>query len=461
LPPKEWLEAAETREEGQETWCPEKAHHEQQAMEPGCACKLHNGRPWPTRRDFYDRFRDVSYSNREAFQGHTRTNKDGKPPPRLTHGRPFVQYLDTLVQYWDSSEDQYIPPKPVETSTDGDTEDDDINMSDEPRKRTKLESDRSVQKPETSGSNVSMDQINHRSRMALRRMGFHGDDPPAAPTGTYKGWRMECGARMPNHARDNAVKSFLDLALWPYGMHVDNHDRIPPRLEVQSLRVTVPITRRVWQDPLSRLDARAGIMFGPALATSCRPVTGFSENSFVGQLDLLRELGALLLVAQERSREGREEKRSGEGQWWYEKPRWAGLPYEVPGEYGVEEPQETPEAPEGSKTEGAEKRILGYAARKEQAKNRNRELLMNAKQRAIQTYKAFKPPLPNWDTKARYTHVGKERDSDYDEVCTRVYDHKGTDNAGILGLVSESPYITGQTPSSQSLPCVLGNWQAA
>ncbi|KAF1820852.1 uncharacterized protein K489DRAFT_44741 [Dissoconium aciculare CBS 342.82] len=43
-----------------------------------------------------------------------------------------------------------------------------------------------------------------------------------------------------------------------------------------------------------------------------------------GRLDILREIGLLLEIAQERYREGKTESRPGAGQWWTEKPRWGG-----------------------------------------------------------------------------------------------------------------------------------------
>jgi hypothetical protein len=413
LPPPEWLEEPGSTRERRETQCRETSHWKREDLGKACGCTLHHGRPWPTRLDYYERARDLMYENKAAFHGYTRATVDGKPPPRLTHGRPFVQQLDSLVQYWDTSLDEYISPAEDETKNG----DDKMQMGatddeSEPRKRTKLTSP----PPELpSSATHSTEPQAPRHVPTFRRPGIRAPSPPLPPPGTYKGWRTECGSKMPNHIRDLTVKALLDMTLWPYGMHVDNHDRTPPKIEVQSLRVSVPLTRRVWRDPMSRLDARAGVVQGPCLGMSARPMTGFVDEEYSGQLDLIREFGALLLLAQERNREERTEEIPGKGKFWSEKPRWSGQPYEVPGEYKFENGEDMPDQTASpDEADSAQKPILGYTARKQKKKPLPSDMTM--KQRSIYAYKRCGPTMPNWDSKAKYSPIGKEPGSAYDEV---------------------------------------------
>jgi len=219
---------------------------------------------------------------------------------------------------------------------------------------------------------------------------------------------------MPSDTREMIVKAFVDLAMWPFNMHVDNMDRSAPRLTIQNLRVIVPLNKRVWRDPVNRDDARRGIVTGPALGISARHVYGFAENSFGSELDVLRELGAILLLAQERAREGRTEEVAGKGMWWSEKPRWAGLPYEVPGEYQAQQRDET-EGKLGNLESNRRKKEKGVGG----LRRGRRESLpadMTMRQRAIHAYKLNLPPTPMWEPKARYVRLGADKGSDYDEA---------------------------------------------
>jgi hypothetical protein len=406
------------------------------------AGKLSNGRPYPTRGDFWERATQLKLSNIDGFRGYARMPTDGLPLPRVTHARPFYEHLDGMVQYWDTSLDEYIPPPLNSTqSSESDTQ---------PRKRTKLSPDAvegSIISPNPTApsiaastmatpivpptesatladSKISVRQRPNSSRRAMP--GVRRADPSPPPPGTYRGWRIDSGKNMPNGTRDLLVKALLEIAMWPFGYHVDTADRQPPRVEVKTLRVSVPLTRRIWRPPTDRIEAKMGTVYGPVLGMSSRPMTGFDEKQIYSEVDLLREFGTLLLLAQERNRMGRKEKRPGEGAWWHEKPRWAGMPYEVPGEYpGLYTAvcEESPEAKiandQMAMSDQKEKRLLGYTARKEKERQRRREELpsdMTARQKSIHSYKRFIPSAHSWDPKVRYVPIGKDANSQWDEV---------------------------------------------
>jgi len=159
-------------------------------------------------------------------------------------------------------------------------------------------------------------------------------------------------------------------------------------------------------------------------------------------------VGAILLIAQERSREGRKEKGLGEGMWWSEKPRFAGMPYEVPGEYQAD--QEGGKKEDGGDHASGKESVNGRKKKERErslggSRRRPKDSLppdMTVRQRAIHAYKSNTPPLPAWDSKAVYHHVGKDSKSDYDEV--RILDtsrtHILTNYLGIPNLMCKSPY---------------------
>jgi type IV secretory pathway VirB10-like protein len=55
-------------------------------------------------------------------------------------------------------------------------------------------------------------------------------------------------------------------------------------------------------------------------------MTSVAEDQRKAVLDLAREVGVMLLLAQERAREGKDPARPGEGKWWTVTPRWGGGP---------------------------------------------------------------------------------------------------------------------------------------
>ena len=113
------------------------------------------------------------------------------------------------------------------------------------------------------------------------------------------------------------------------------------------------------------MKARQGWMEGPLLGLQCRSEVDFGpgENSTShAVLDVVRELGGMLLLAQERAREGQTEKRSGEGKWWTEQPRWGGGPGGEVGEATGASDAPTPETPQTAPQTAQEKSMMAARA---------------------------------------------------------------------------------------------------
>jgi hypothetical protein len=156
-----------------------------------------------------------------------------------------------------------------------------------------------------------------------------------------------------------------------------------------------------WRAPADRMKARSGWLEGPVLGVQCRPETDFGRNGSgeaESVLDTARELGGLLLLAQERLREGKRERKSGEGKWWVTKARWGGGPGGEVGEAsgGSDAPVEKEEKAARSRPSAKDKRKLS----------------------AAEAWKVLKPGGGIWDPRIAYEAIGKDRSVEWDEAST-------------------------------------------
>ncbi|KAI9848453.1 MAG: hypothetical protein M1837_000248 [Sclerophora amabilis] len=152
------------------------------------------------------------------------------------------------------------------------------------------------------------------------------------------------------------------------------------------------------------------------------------------RLNLLREVGAGLIIAQERAREGKQQMRPGEGQWYTTVPRWGGG---VGGEVGNAT---------GNTDESAPK--------KEDKKNGNRA--KSRKEANAEAYKRVAPGPGNWDPKVTYSHIGKESRGDVDHIyLVSSLNH----HVSIVQLRVHASYLqfleSGKLPSDQDYPMSL------
>lgn len=406
LPPKSWLES------------PEESDSPTPALSDARARLLSNGRKPPDRKDFYMRAKELYFANEHAFSGLTRKGKPGQAPPRLAHFRRFWEGLDNMAYYWDNSLDEYIPAKsgdatgnktastaPSEnvqtTSRSTDAEAEAMNL-DEPRKKAKTTPDTG----ETQAFN-NKQSISSSSSLPPRTQPPkvpHVDRPKSDPLppdllGTYRGNRIGNGAEMPDQYRLDAVRSFLEPIAWAFGLTFTPHRR-PPTLAIESMRFPVRMSTVAWRAPADRMKARSGWLEGPVLGVQCRPETDFGRNGSgeaESVLDTTRELGGLLLLAQERLREGKTERKSGEGKWWVTKARWGGGPG---GEVG--------EASGGSDAP-VEKEEEKSARSRPSAKDKR-------KLSAAEAWKVLKPGSGIWDPRIAYEAIGKDRSVEWDEI---------------------------------------------
>ena len=368
---------------------------------------MSSGLPYPP-NDRFELLRDeLSLDDDDAFREISRLPpREGRNRVRITQSRKFWTALERMAQYWDTSLDEYFERPAQQTPpAEGVTKEDEMQTDDQP------------------GS-------------AESKMGVDGAQDTEASSGTvdnrktvtrYKGRRIGAGNEMPEEVRDETIRAFVEMAAWPFGCQV-TVPTLPPRLMVKSLLFPVRQSFQAARSPRDRQIARSGILEGPVLIAQCRPDTGFrnaneAPGTGIGEVcDLFREVGGMLLAAQERAREGTLELRPGEGKWWTTTPRFGGAPHDEiledliksqgPGMHGVPLPQPLSSAPE-TEAESTPKRhkfehpFVTSLARRPSAM---RKLSSGEK------WKILQPGPSLWDKRMRYMQIGKAKESPFDDV---------------------------------------------
>ncbi|KAI1826337.1 hypothetical protein F4861DRAFT_102815 [Xylaria intraflava] len=251
------------------------------------------------------------------------------------------------------------------------------------------------------------------------------------------------GIHMPAEFRHTAVAAFVKQVSYEFGCNIAP-SRVEPRLHLtappatKTQRGNNPAGQRasyfssgcvfLYRVPTTREAARAGIVEGPIAAVSARNTTRF-VTPMESNIDFGRELLAALVTAQLRDREGKAEKRIGEGQWWATEKRWGGgeggpIGREIEGDtiIGDKDVVDTDSTMEDSPhSRGAQSSSSGSVS---QGSN-PREIPVrgapaNKKMRRTLSiydrYRMVRLPSSNWDKKMRYETIGKVKGTDYDDV---------------------------------------------
>jgi hypothetical protein len=250
---------------------------------------------------------------------------------------------------------------------------------------------------------------------------------------------------MPDQYRIDCVRAFLEPIAWAFGVTLSQHRR-PPVLSLEHVRFPVRISSAAWRGPQDRSKARQGWMEGPVLGMQCRSDVVFGspgEANAESVLDSLRELGGLLLLAQERAREGKTEAPGGEGKWWTSKERWGGGPG---GEVG--DAQGASDAPVKELDLGDEKKPV--QRNPDGSKVRRRPT-------PAEVWKTLRPSHPLWDPKVMYEAIGKDRSVAWDDVsvCARLDQECTVLNvSGFHDIVTEPPHQCVAVACTPALPTV-------
>ena len=388
LPPTSWLQEAEHD------------HADSTSTEPK---KLCNGKKCPDRNDFYLRAKEISFKNQDAFANLTRRPMGEKVPLRLAHFRKFWEGLDNMAYYWDNSLDQYLIPTAdnghdkstsrVEAATGSSPLSTTFPSEEEPRKKAKTE-------PPANTSALKAPWEANAATLSEKSIDLS--------KGSYKGYRIGNGAEMPDSYRLETVRAFLEPIAWAFGVTLVPHRR-PPVLQLEHIRFPVRMSTVAWRGPQDRIKARQGWMEGPVLGVQCRADTNFASTGDLqtnSVLDTVRELGGMLLLAQERAREAKSERRAGEGKWWTTTHRWGGGPG---GEVG--EGQGASDAP--STDSGGKSEDKPTSRSRVGSKDRR-------KPTPAEIWKTLKPGNPLWDPKVVYEAIGKDKSVAWDDVSHKL-----------------------------------------
>ncbi|KAJ5400358.1 hypothetical protein N7465_010847 [Penicillium sp. CMV-2018d] len=378
---------------------------------------MDNGAPYPSKERYEILEKELALDNDDAFREVARLPpREGRSRVRITQSRKFWTGLERMAQYWDTSLDNYFerpatpdptPPSEMERAEDG-----------------TMQMDAEESKGRYSLTDGEMD-LDEAQTAAPSSNGIIGEEQrPSVPV--YTGRRIGNGAEMPDEMRDETIRAFVEMAAWPFGCQV-TVPTLPPRLTTKNLLFPVRQTFQSSRSPRDRQIARSGMLEGPVLISQCRPETSFrtadkAPGTGIGDVsDLFREVGGMLLAAQERAREGAVEKRPGEGKWWTMQPRFGGAPNDgilddlVNHGHGMSLPdsmmeESTPSAQEAgsaSKRQRFEHPFVTSLSRRPSAMRR---LTTSEK------WKILQPGPSLWDKRMSYLQIGKVQESPFDDI---------------------------------------------
>ncbi|KAJ5628531.1 hypothetical protein N7490_010759 [Penicillium lividum] len=355
----------------------------------------------------------LPYPPKERYEGgRPTTPRDGRDRVRVTQTRKFWAALERMAQYWDTSLDNYFErpttPRRAPPSKD-DTKEDQMQIDSEPVTDATMD----------VGQATSVDSADRETAPhPMRQM--------------YTGRRTGSGHETPEDVRDETIRAFIEMAAWPFGCQV-TIPTLPPRLTIKNLLFPVRQSFQSSRSPRDREIARNGILEGPLLIAQCRTETGFRNESDtpgtgLGEVcDIFREVGGMLLAAQERAREGGVEVRPGEGKWWTIKPRFGGATSDGiladlmngPGIHGIPIPDSllgpsedkpltsAPEAESARKRHKFEHPFVTSLARRPSAMR---------KLSSAEKWQMIQPGPSLWDKRMRYMQIGKAKDSPFDDI---------------------------------------------
>lgn len=343
---------------------------------------LSNGFGVPGHEVFYARMKELIFGNDDVFRFINREpSLPGRAEAKVAQFRKFFEGILAMSEYWDTS------------------------LDNDPATRSKQSA---------SPDNDAMDIDQQHSK--AEALDPENDKEP------YTGRRIGTGRDMPRQYREDAVRSLVETIAWCFRCQL-SAPRNQAKLKLKSMFVPVHQTALVYRPPQDRQLARQGFVEGPLMAIQSRAETVFrlaGEQQGEGQgemVDLLREVGAMLLLAQERARDGKVEVAPGTDQWWATTPRWGGGPG---GEMGSAETANTDDAPPAQNEDGELLEDDKASGRLEDKKRRKLEKSAQRKSKRVPSgYHSLQAPASTWDKRTTYAQIGKEEGSEYDDVSHR------------------------------------------
>lgn len=320
---------------------------------------MSNGIRGPSTADFSVRVKELLHDNEDGFRTIQRKPPlPNRQPARIVHFRKFWDGLLAMSEYWDTSLDSYSDSKDTE----------DIFAMD-------------------------IDEVDPESNKSEEKIGTDkGEDLNKK---TYTGRRIGTGRDMPGKHREDTVFSFVEGLTWAFRCRLEQPNS-QQRLSLQGTMLPILHAAAVHRLPRDFRQARRGIVEGPMLGVFSREQTSFRDDDEAeGEgkreiMDLLRETGMMLLLAQKRAREGKEEEVPGKDKWWANAPRWGGGVGGEPGDSSEE--------------------VAGDATTSGSLRKKNK------KASRMDAWKSMQPPSRIWEKNVAYHSIGRDKTSDHDDI---------------------------------------------
>lgn len=433
---------------------------------------LSSGIPAPSRHEYYLRKKEILLDNEDAFDClHGGPSNPERRSMRATHFLKFWQTLHMIALFWGTSLDQYSVPTfggyadgmvqsrgPMDPGTASDRR---KAVSEPPppvltlpsATEKKTESNSQVRAPvigaaaDHNGTKlpvVGATRNHPGSSISNSHPVRYTSSPITAGSFTeYSGRRINAGTAMPPSYREQLIYHFLNPIIWSFSCRFEV-PRTQPRIGVADYRIPVDLTGFVYRVPRSRLAPDSKSLEGPVMVVQCRGETKFlTEQAEIA--DLLREVGAAILTAQERTREGRTEPTSRE-QWFVTRRRWGGGSGEAIGTPlgWASLAEKLSCGGEGTEKEKARAVVavtgesdgLPPTKKRIQVDRRTREGMRRTERRKREDLsRSYLPPKPTWDARVRYMRVGREDEAGFDNVSGRI-------GFQFTHLLSSFPHVT-------------------
>ena len=401
--------------------------------------RLRNGTLVPGHQAYYTHMKELLSENEDAYRAINRQHpRPGKSAVKPVHLRRFYIALQIVGEFWDTSLDGPAPASGKVTragsspggeafsdklapssskSTDSDREHQLSSKYNNPdvavSRSSGSEEPRSKSTSKTVSVPISQTTVPLSASSALTSKSAVASSGIAQDN--YRGRRTSTGTMMPAQYRHNLLKEFLEPLLWAFGCRYDM-PRLQPHLYVRTLKIPVDFSGLVYYTPQERPSSMVGSLEGPLLGIQGRQGSTFGEQDGQSDLvDLLREVGAMLLIAQERSREGMDEVVPNLDKWFVTKRRWGGGTGEAIGEplglacerEGVSQQKQHDEKSKQSGEPPMKKRSQEKRVRVEMTREVARKESLR---------KSTIPPSSRWDSRIKYMRVGKDTESECDNV---------------------------------------------
>ena len=260
---------------------------------------------------------------------------EGHKRPRLTYARNFFVNLEDMSRYWDSSHDNYyeVEAKDPENQTSQ-------SLPNPPNKADDRLTTEKVERVTNTGTQpqepLAQPQSSNVAKTGLSAQESASDtiEIPSRPKmkQVYKGPRLGNGEQMAPSTRVSAARNLLKMVVHKFNCR-DLETNPRDRLRFATVNVpSVFYNCCVAKMPADMQLARARMVEGPIMAVHSRAEVRFkTQEGLLGptsdilgeRFDLFREVGCLLLLAKQRSREGKKPvQHPTEHEWWASKARW-------------------------------------------------------------------------------------------------------------------------------------------